>query len=84
MASIPHTLWHLYLDTLVNYKQGSWVAKTASTCRVLAFAIIVPFVLLTLLVRPRSPLLPLPPFTPRALTHAGSHAAPTLSKLKLS
>ena len=58
MASLPHAIWHLYLDTLVHYGPGSWVAQTASTCRVLAFAIIVPFVLLTLLVRPASPCSP--------------------------
>ena len=50
LSSLPHTLWHLYLDHLVFYKPGSWVDKIASTCRVLAFATIVPFVILTLLV----------------------------------
>ncbi|KAH9892535.1 hypothetical protein C8Q73DRAFT_698458 [Cubamyces lactineus] len=49
IASVPHTLWHLYLDHLVYYKSGSWVDSVASTCRVLAFMTILPFILLTLL-----------------------------------
>ncbi|KAJ8469446.1 hypothetical protein ONZ51_g8991 [Trametes cubensis] len=49
IASVPHTLWHLYLDNLVYYKPGSWVDSVASTCRVLAFMTILPFILLTLL-----------------------------------
>ncbi|KAI0358383.1 hypothetical protein OH77DRAFT_1397024 [Trametes cingulata] len=49
IASIPQTLWHLYLDNLVYYKPGSWVDSAASTCRVLAFMTILPFILLTLL-----------------------------------
>ena len=61
MASVPLALWHLYLDNLVNYQPGSWVAKTASTFRVLAFAIMLPFVLLTLLVRTLFLPLPCPP-----------------------
>ena len=51
LSSIPHTLWLLYVDNLVNYKADSWVYSIASTCRLLAFAIIIPFILLTLLVR---------------------------------
>ena len=51
LSSIPHTLWLLYVDNLVNYKADSWVYSVASTCRLLAFAIIIPFILLTLLVR---------------------------------
>ena len=51
LASLPHTLWHLYVDNLVHYQKGSWVDSIASTCRVLAFATIIPFILLTLLVR---------------------------------
>ncbi|KAI0328636.1 hypothetical protein GY45DRAFT_1210056, partial [Cubamyces sp. BRFM 1775] len=47
--SVPHTLWHLYLDHLVYYKPGSWVDSVASTCRVLAFMTLLPFILLTLL-----------------------------------
>ncbi|KAI1794088.1 hypothetical protein LXA43DRAFT_997606 [Ganoderma leucocontextum] len=53
LVSLPHTFWHLYVDNLVKYKAGSWVHSIASTCRFLAFAMILPFVLLTLLVRPR-------------------------------
>ncbi|RDX55057.1 hypothetical protein OH76DRAFT_1397401 [Lentinus brumalis] len=49
LSSLPHTLWHAYLDHLVFYEQGSWVDKIASTCRVLAFATIIPFAILTLL-----------------------------------
>ncbi|KAI0745832.1 hypothetical protein C8Q76DRAFT_705203 [Earliella scabrosa] len=49
LASLPHTLWHLYVDNLVHYQKGSWVDSIASTCRVLAFATIIPFILLTLL-----------------------------------
>ncbi|KAI0744052.1 hypothetical protein C8Q80DRAFT_1184762 [Daedaleopsis nitida] len=51
VTSLPHTLWHLYADNLVYYEKGSWVNSVASTCRILAFATIVPFILLTLLVR---------------------------------
>ena len=50
-ASTPAYLWHLYVDNLVNYKADSWVYSIASTCRLLAFVIIIPFILLTLLVR---------------------------------
>ncbi|RPD74236.1 hypothetical protein L226DRAFT_535703 [Lentinus tigrinus ALCF2SS1-7] len=49
LSSLPHTLWHLYLNHLVYYEQGSWVDKIASTFRVLAFAMIAPFIILTLL-----------------------------------
>ncbi|KAI9060240.1 hypothetical protein FKP32DRAFT_1613772 [Trametes sanguinea] len=49
LVSIPHTVWHLYLEHLVYYKPGSWVDSVASTCRVLAFMTILPFILLTLL-----------------------------------
>lgn len=55
LISIPHSLWHLYNDYLVYYQKGSWVQSIASTCRVLAFVLIIPFLLLMLLVRtPRS------------------------------
>ncbi|TBU33854.1 hypothetical protein BD309DRAFT_951429 [Dichomitus squalens] len=49
LSSLPHTIWHLYVDNLVNYKADSWVHSIAYTCRLLAFALIVPFILLTLL-----------------------------------
>ena len=45
VASIPLNLWHLYVDNLVHYKPGSWVESIASTCRILAFATIIPFIL---------------------------------------
>ncbi|EIW63371.1 uncharacterized protein TRAVEDRAFT_69397 [Trametes versicolor FP-101664 SS1] len=48
VLSVPQTLWHLYVDNLVFYKSGSWVDSAASTFRVLAFATIFPFILLTL------------------------------------
>ncbi|PIL36141.1 hypothetical protein GSI_01801 [Ganoderma sinense ZZ0214-1] len=49
LASLPLTIWHLYVDNLVFYNGGSWVHSIASTFRFLAFATIVPFILLTLL-----------------------------------
>ncbi|KAI0675243.1 hypothetical protein C8Q78DRAFT_1075547 [Trametes maxima] len=49
IVSVPQTLWHLYLDHLVYYKPGSWVDSVASTCRILAFMTILPFIILTLL-----------------------------------
>ncbi|CCM01139.1 uncharacterized protein FIBRA_03187 [Fibroporia radiculosa] len=49
VLSAPNLLWSLYVDYLWNYQRGSWVYSVASTFRVLAFTIIVPFVLLTLL-----------------------------------
>ncbi|KAK7692562.1 hypothetical protein QCA50_004192 [Cerrena zonata] len=49
ILSAPHFLWELYVDYLWKYKQESWVASIASTCRVLAFLCISPFVVLTLL-----------------------------------
>ncbi|KAI8993070.1 hypothetical protein BD414DRAFT_483210 [Trametes punicea] len=49
IGSIPQTVWHLYLDHLVYYESGSWVDSVASTFRVLAFMVILPFILLTLL-----------------------------------
>ncbi|OBZ67015.1 hypothetical protein A0H81_12806 [Grifola frondosa] len=49
VLSLPASLWHLYVKHLWNYKPGSWVDSTASTFRLLAFAVVAPFVLLTLL-----------------------------------
>ncbi|KAI0823747.1 hypothetical protein BC628DRAFT_1383158 [Trametes gibbosa] len=46
--AVPSTLWHVYLDNLVFYEDGSWVDSVASTCRFLAFAVLLPFILLTL------------------------------------
>ncbi|KAI0958581.1 hypothetical protein AcV7_004368 [Taiwanofungus camphoratus] len=49
ILSAPGALWHLYVEHLWYYSPHSWVASVASTCRVLAFVVIAPFVLLTLL-----------------------------------
>ncbi|KZT10952.1 uncharacterized protein LAESUDRAFT_734664 [Laetiporus sulphureus 93-53] len=46
---VPSYLWSLYVTHLWNYEPGSWVDDTASTFRLLAFVVIAPFVLLTLL-----------------------------------
>jgi len=43
------TVWDLYVEYLWNYQQGSWVATIASACRVLAFVVVTPFIILTLL-----------------------------------
>lgn len=51
LASAPFFLWNLYLEHLWDYKPGSWVQRTASSFRVLAFIVIMPFAILTLLVR---------------------------------
>lgn len=50
ILSAPQFLWELYVNYLWNYKQDSWVASIASTCRVLAILCIAPFGLLMLLV----------------------------------
>lgn len=50
LFSAPLYLWHLYVKYLWNYKPGSWVERTASTFRVMAFLVIAPFVILTMLV----------------------------------
>ena len=51
VLTLPATLWNLYVDYLWNYKPNSWVSSAASTFRVLAVLCIVPFAILTLLVR---------------------------------
>ncbi|KZT72114.1 hypothetical protein DAEQUDRAFT_723282 [Daedalea quercina L-15889] len=45
----PTTLWGLYVEYLWNYEPGSWVDRAASTFRFLAFLLIAPFAVLTLL-----------------------------------
>ena len=50
VLSAPLVLWDLYLEYLVRYKQGSWVEWIASCFRALAFAVIAPFAVLTMLV----------------------------------
>ena len=54
LLTLPATLWDLYVEYLWEYKPGSWVGSAASTFRVLAFLSILPFAILTLLVRPVS------------------------------
>ncbi|KAH9931054.1 uncharacterized protein BXZ73DRAFT_90145 [Epithele typhae] len=49
MTSLPLNLWHLYVDNLVRYEKGSWVSSIASTCRILAVMLILPFALLMML-----------------------------------
>ena len=51
LLTLPATLWDLYVEYLWEYKPGSWVGSAASTFRVLAFLSILPFAILTLLVR---------------------------------
>ena len=66
LVTLPATLWDFYVDYLWNYKPGSWVDSAASTFRVLAILSILPFVILTLLVRALSlTLLPVRPGTDR-------------------
>ena len=50
LLAFPERLWRLYVDHLWNVQPGSWVARTASTFQLLAYLVITPFVLLTLLV----------------------------------
>ncbi|KAI0082054.1 hypothetical protein K474DRAFT_1030223 [Panus rudis PR-1116 ss-1] len=42
-------LWDLYVRYLWNYEQDSWVASIAYTSRVMAFLVVTPFVILTLI-----------------------------------
>lgn len=51
MYALPTRLWQLYTEHLCNYHPASWVGKAAYTSRVLAFALVLPFVILTGLVR---------------------------------
>ena len=55
LFNAPLYLWNLYVDHLWNYTPGSWVERTASTFRVLAFITIAPFLILTMLVRTDRP-----------------------------
>ncbi|PPQ68428.1 hypothetical protein CVT24_004849 [Panaeolus cyanescens] len=48
-ASIPATLWALYVEYLWNYESDSWVARIAYSCRILAFLISLPIIILGLL-----------------------------------
>lgn len=48
-SDIPGFIWNAYVKNLWNYQPESWVARTASTFRVLAVVVILPVVILTLL-----------------------------------
>ncbi|KAF9049990.1 hypothetical protein BJ165DRAFT_1455614 [Panaeolus papilionaceus] len=48
-ASIPATLWALYIEYLWNYESDSWVARIAYSCRILALLISLPIIILGLL-----------------------------------
>jgi len=49
LSSIPRLLWEYYLEYLWFYDDGSWVARIASTFRVLAFLLIIPMTGISLL-----------------------------------
>ncbi|KAF8904451.1 hypothetical protein CPB84DRAFT_1814445 [Gymnopilus junonius] len=49
LASIPSTLWALYLEYLWFYEPDSWVARIAYSCRVLAVLVSLPVIILGLL-----------------------------------
>ncbi|KAL4080267.1 hypothetical protein V8B97DRAFT_724401 [Scleroderma yunnanense] len=48
-STVPHLLWGAYIEHLWNPQPGSWVGRTAATFRVLAFLVVLPVVILTLL-----------------------------------
>lgn len=50
MVSLPAHLWRLYVEYLWDPAPGSWVSRTASTFRILAYFMIAPFCILTLVV----------------------------------
>ena len=49
-SRIPHIVWEYYLEYLWYYHPESYVARIASTFRVLAVVITIPVVILALLV----------------------------------
>lgn len=51
MVSLPAHLWRLYVEYLWDPAPGSWVSRTAYTFRILAYFMIAPFCILTLVVR---------------------------------
>ncbi|KAG2338660.1 hypothetical protein BDR05DRAFT_968947 [Suillus weaverae] len=51
LSSAPRLVWHAYIEYLWNPHPGSWVSQVAYSFRVLAFLLILPVVILTLLVR---------------------------------
>lgn len=48
-SSTPRLLWHAYIEYLWNPHPGSWVSQVAYSFRILAFLLILPVVILTLL-----------------------------------
>lgn len=50
-SSAPRRVWHAYIEYLWNPLPGSWVTQVAYSFRILAFLLILPVVVLTLLVR---------------------------------
>lgn len=56
LLALPVRLWRLYVDHLWHVQPGSWVARSTSTFQFLAYLIILPFLLLTLLVSFHVPL----------------------------
>ncbi|KAG2153780.1 uncharacterized protein EDB93DRAFT_214863 [Suillus bovinus] len=48
-SSAPHLVWHAYIEHLWNPQPGSWVSQVAYSFRILAFLLILPVVVLTLL-----------------------------------
>ncbi|EIN11747.1 hypothetical protein PUNSTDRAFT_131902 [Punctularia strigosozonata HHB-11173 SS5] len=49
ILTVPYIIWRWYLDTLVYYDPQSWVASVAHAFRILAFVLIAPFAILTML-----------------------------------
>lgn len=48
-SSAPRLVWHAYIEYLWNPHPGSWVSQVAYSFRILAFLLILPAVILTLL-----------------------------------
>ncbi|KAG2079188.1 hypothetical protein BDR04DRAFT_25883 [Suillus decipiens] len=48
-SSTPRLVWHAYVEYLWNPHPGSWVSQVAYSFRILAFLLILPVVILTLL-----------------------------------
>ncbi|KAG1836323.1 hypothetical protein DFJ58DRAFT_735058 [Suillus subalutaceus] len=48
-SSTPRLVWHAYIEYLWNPHPGSWVSQVAYSFRILAFLLILPVVILTLL-----------------------------------
>lgn len=48
-SSTPRLLWNAYIEYLWNPRPGSWVSQVAYSFRILAFLLILPVVILTLL-----------------------------------